>query len=186
MSRYHDDSTVASDPGGVSLCPKKLSVFRKKLNVVDMIRAYFRYPNRLLDEHLRLGDSRAAVVLEVEPRLIVSAYTDELDCVVNLEFPVQFAREYKLIKGSRLLTVNTYSTSAAMARDLVNGENSFNRYSNFYPIIAEFLSKDLSQIEKRKQHISEDEWGLTETMGKKAFASNILPRNGSPYKSFMA
>ena len=48
-----------------------------------------------LKEQLLHGDSRAAVVVSVDPLLLVAAYTDELDCVALLRFPdSEFVEEY--------------------------------------------------------------------------------------------
>ena len=48
-------------------------------------------------EHLIFGDSRAAVVISIYPKLIVAAYSDELDCVAMLLFPREpFITKYNL------------------------------------------------------------------------------------------
>ncbi|WP_044619222.1 hypothetical protein [Gynuella sunshinyii] len=186
MSKYHDDSTAASDPGGVSLSSSKLDKFRKELPFLKRIFANLRYPPEMLDEHLNLGDSRAAVVLETRGRLIVAAYTDELDCVALLEFPVSLVEEKKLKIGEKLLTVNTYSKGESIASDLENGPKSYKRYNNFYPLIADFLSDDYQTIEKRKSIIDENEWKKTVEMGERKLGNkDFKPRNGSPYTSIL-
>ena len=115
MSEYHDDNTVASDPGGISLSVSKLHVFRNELPFFKKIYIDLRYPFEMLDEHLNLGDSRAARVLETQDRLVVSAYTDELDCIALLEFPISMVEEKSLRVGDKLLTVNTYSVGSTIA-----------------------------------------------------------------------
>src|SRR5258708_34960921 len=95
----------------------------------------------MVDEHLRLGDSRAAVAVRGSP-MLVAAYTDELDCVAVLEFPSKFVKRFALEQGSRLLTVNTYTALPSVAPDLFAGSGSLDRWQNFYPLIAEFLSDD--------------------------------------------
>jgi len=182
MSKYHDDQTEASDPGCISLCRIKLERFRIALPFYKRIFASSQYPPSLLVEHLFLGDSRAAVVLSVDDSLIVGAYTDEIDCVVLLEFPIELAQEYNLNIGNRLLTVNTYFTGTKVVKDLNEGADSYNQYSNFYPLIAEFLSTDSSVIESRKSEIDDEEWQKSMMMGEITLKSGVSkPRSGNPY-----
>ena len=187
MSKYHDDCTVASDPGGVSLSKSKLAKFRRDLPLVKRVFANLRYPSDMLDEHLSLGDSRASIVLEIQERLVVAAYTDELDCIALLEFPVSLVESGNLKIGDRLLTVNTYSVGPTISPDLENGPESYNRYNNFHPLIADFLSEDYQAIEKRKLSIDESEWKKTAEMGgSKLGIKGFIPRNGSPYTSIVS
>jgi hypothetical protein len=137
----------------------------------------------MLDEHMRLGDSRAAFVICIEP-LIVAAYTDELDCVVLLTFPDWLVQEHKLEVGSRLLTVNTYGRGQRVAPDLVAGPRQLRRWVNFYPIIAEFVSDDSLRIAMRKAEIAEAEWVRCERMGSERLRQGPQRyRNGSPFWS---
>ena len=121
-----DESSPASHPAGLSLSDAKLRVLRP-----DLYRPLQRfresvglvYPQRTyLTEQLQHGDSRAAVVLSVSP-LLVAAYTDEMDCVVILEFPNELAAEHRLREGSRLLTVNSYGDRDELQPDLIPGPN---------------------------------------------------------------
>ncbi|MHB9108076.1 MAG: hypothetical protein ACYDCO_13540 [Armatimonadota bacterium] len=185
MSRYHDDSTCASDPGGVHLTLNKLKSFQAELDFLDRICMRFLLPPARLDEHLQLGDSRAALVMRVVPDILVAAYSDELDCVAMLKFP-QFVKRFFTIKqGTRLLTVNTYFWGTEVVQDLRAGPQYLHRYRNFYPIIAEFLSNNITRIEERKRKIAEDEWERTEELAWQVLAMpGFTPRNGSPYRSF--
>ena len=183
MSKYHDDNTFASDPGGVTLDVKKLEYFKLQLSFLRKILSYLKYPDELLDEHLDSGDSRAAVVIKTEPSLIVSAYTDELDCVVLLKFPNTFVEKYNLKVGMKLLTVNTYFYGSEPESDLYFGENNCHRYSNFYPLIADFLSSDLGKVQNRINSISDKEWEKAKLEGEKRMKKGVIPRNGSPYFS---
>jgi hypothetical protein len=82
----------ASDPGHLLLFAGEPGFFRWLLGRrPDPGLQEFREG---LAEHLRIGDSRAAV--------------DELDCVALLRFPDHPAAECRLGVGSRLLTVNMY------------------------------------------------------------------------------
>lgn len=185
MSKYHNDNSMASDPLGVSLSEGKLSSFKKELFFIERFLLNRVLSMDLLDEHLMLGDSRAAVVIETDKKLIVSAYTDELDCVALLEFPLRLVQEYKLKVGDRLLTVNTYNKGSKLESDLENGPDSYNRYVNFYPLIADFLSEDVDLIEKRKKEIEKLEWEKASSMGKEKI-NRVSCRDGNPYKCFHA
>jgi hypothetical protein len=137
----------------------------------------------MLDEHLRLGDSRAACVTSIEP-FLVAAYTDELDCVAVLGFPAWLVEEHNLKVGGRLLTVNTYRRGQRIMSDLMAGSRQLGRYVNFYPVIAEFVSDDVQRIAARKAEIVEEEWLRCERMGIESLQR--FPnrwRNGSPFWS---
>ena len=135
MSKYHDDRTRASNPGQVSLSVER---FHRLEPATQGFRGWWwlqfgggRKFEDILDEHLRMGDSRAACVASLEP-LLVAAYTDELDCIAMLCFPTHLVKEYDLKCGSRLLTVNTYRRNEQIAADLIPGPEKTNRYSNFH------------------------------------------------------
>lgn len=166
MSKYHDDRALASDPVNIRLSPAKLELLEPAESAV---------PKELIDEHLGFGDSRAAVVASTQP-LLVAAYTDELDCVVLLHFPEKLLERYGLRRGSRLLTVNTYSwprEDGTVAEDLDPGPRSYDQYSDYSPLIAEFLSDDMAAIEARKAAIPEPEWERARQMGQA-----VLERHG--------
>src|SRR5262249_13829871 len=100
-TRTLDDSTSASDPGGVSVSHKKLRLLRPDLyglrGLVHRVRSGLGYgfPQRVyIEEQLQHGDSRAAVVVLTKP-LLVAAYTDELDCVALLRFPEYLVEDYR-------------------------------------------------------------------------------------------
>ncbi len=180
-----NDNTFASDPGLIipswekvrRLQPDLFPSYLWKLTHRDFWQRYERHLTRI-EEQLSNGDSRAAVVLSVEP-CIVAAYTDELDCVALLRFPDDAARDLGVKRGSRLLTVNTYSwRKAGIASDLMLGPNDLERYGNFYPFIAEFYSDDFERINARKAAISEHEFRLAERLGHEALKRGVAPRDG--------
>jgi hypothetical protein len=117
----------------------------------------------MLSEHLGFGDSRAAIAIHLSP-LIVAAYTDEQDAAILLRFPDELATEYRITPGDRLLTINTYVRGWTKAPDIIEGPESTGRWTNVYPIIAEFVSTDDELIERRKLSISENEWRRANTM----------------------
>lgn len=166
-----DDTTFASDPGQIALSHDKLRVLRPDLYGIagfwKSILAFFRvgWPQRIyIEEQLRYGDSRAAVVVSVKP-LLIAAYTDELDCVAVLRFPDHLVHQYRLSIGTRLLTVNCYGKAPEYARDLILGPRVIQRWTGFHPVIAEFLTDDYDRVDARKKQITEDEWQRAQSMG---------------------
>jgi hypothetical protein len=117
-------------------------------------------------DHLSSGDSRAAVVVSRAP-LLVAAYTDELDCIAMLQFPAELGLKYDLHVRDRLLTVNRYASEGSLATDLEHGPLSYMRFSNFQPVIADFLTDDADRLRQRKSRINEDEWIRTWVLGQR-------------------
>jgi hypothetical protein len=123
-----------------------------------------------MSEHVHFGDSRAAVVMSVKPVLLIAAFTDELDCVAVLgyvdkgprEYPRNLARRlvrtYDLEEGKRLLTVNTYiRAEGGVAADLTAGPRAFRRWTDFMPIIADFVTEDNGRVVQRKAAITAED-----------------------------
>lgn len=179
---YVDPNSMASDPVGVSLNPEKLKYFRVRCwpwLFRWLIR--MRMPDAAFRAYLKSGDSRAAIIMQAEPKLIVAAYTDELDAVALLEFPQELVKQYDLVKGQRLLTVNVYEYGEGQESDLILGPDHTGQYGNFIPLIAEFLSDDMDQIEYRKSNISQREWQKAWRMGEEALFGGQGIREGEPY-----
>lgn len=66
-----------------------------------------------------------------------------------------------------LATVNTYTPRGnGLAADLALGPHGRRAYDNFYPIIADFVAKDMGPVEKRKAEISAEEWDKAWVLGK--------------------
>ena len=196
IARYHDNQTRASDPGDVTLSRARLlRLDPQAASPLCWVKAGWLLQGmvfgwrflEMLDEHLQVGDSRAAVVQSTEP-LLVSAYTDELDCVAILHFPSRLVQEEALEVGSRLLTVNTYLRALfsddGVARDLQPGPLQYHRYVNFYPVVADFVSEDRHRIARRKVEIAEAEWDRCVQMGRECLQRAPRRwRSGSPLRS---
>ena len=138
-----------------------------------------------IEEQLWHGDTRAAIVVKTDP-LLVAAYTDELDCVAILHFNEALVSRYNLEIGSRLLTVNIYDymDDGSYESDLTPGPRASGLYRNFTPLIADFLTDDLSRVAKRKAQIREDEWRRTEVLGQSYLSEkHARPRDGRPFWS---
>jgi hypothetical protein len=188
MSETINDQSFASDPGNIRLSHEKMSRFHPELyeykGLCNKLRKRFTEKQKFWQtrhrEHLESGDSRAAIVVSLQP-LLIAAYTDEFDCIAMLRFPQELLADYSLTIGMRLLTVNIYWPEGVPASDLENGPASFNRYFNFSPLIAEFLSFDSERIEQRKAEISEKEWKRTLELAE-AYSSRygVKARDGRP------
>jgi hypothetical protein len=138
-----------------------------------------RYYRRYLIEHMLYGDSRAAVVVALDP-ILVAAYTDELDCVALLRF-ADTAAVAPLKVGARLLTVNTYGVGTDHSADLVPGPQRTQRWQRFHPIIADFICADMAPVDVRKMAIADAEWERTLLLGLEYLAARPgMSRNGSP------
>jgi hypothetical protein len=192
VSKYHDDRTAASDRVNVTLSRRRVARLQPEL---FGWRALFTRVNwgrrrltagaarKMIAEHMRFGDTRAAVVTSVSP-LIVAAYTDEMDCVVLLHFPDWLVGQDKLKVGTRLLTVNTYGRTPTLQPDLINGPKSHGRWTMLYPIIAEFVSDDVAAINDRKRRIAHAEWERTTLLAKARLRETApLMRDGRPLRS---
>jgi hypothetical protein len=179
----------ASDPGLIKmsytrlrrLCPEDFATGIDPLDWIDQVAGARAVRNFLVADQLVHGDSRAAVVMSVSP-LLVAAYTQELDCIAMLSFPDEFVQEFGLHARSRLLTVNRYTFGGRLASDLEEGRLSYHRYSNFRPLIADFLSDDTERIRARKATIIEDEWARAWVMGERYLARfGRVARDGNPW-----
>ena len=191
MSEFHDDSTVASDSLPLQLSDVKLRRLQPELYGP---RAWFfkhRYGLRqlnagearnLIAEHLRLGDTMAALVLSTDP-LIVGAYCEQ-DAVLLLRFSSSLVAEHDLQVGDKLLTVNTYGRGKRLVADLTDGPLSTRRWMNCHPIIADFVSDDRDLIAQRKQTIRPLEWRRVTEFGKAKLAiPGATVRDGRPLHS---
>ena len=184
VARFHDDSTKASDPGNLALARSRLAPWRPETLLNRLAGRVFRDDFAAkVDEHLRVGDSRAAVVVSVS-RLLVAAYSDDLDCVVMLGFPQEFVSRFGLTVGTRLLAVNTYLRLPAVAPDLILGPGAGDDWQNVNPLIADFLSEDVDRIAARKAEIDESEWERCALLGREYLRRRPgVARDGSPYQS---
>ncbi len=185
--KYHDNNAAASDPLSLRLSHKKLRSLNPGLYGARSLLRRLTTGYTLKDviaEHVFRGDSQPAVVVSTQP-LLVTAYTDELDCVVLLKFNEQLTFEYELRVRSRLITINTYFPKPPYQKDLIIGKNQLNRWFGVYPIIADFVSDDNDRIEARKSAIKEREWEFTYDLGEAYMSEhpNVF-RDGRPEYSF--
>lgn len=163
----------ASNRGCLSASDAKLRRLHPEIYGIRGLLHKWLYPGRGVTAHearevtrrrLEVGDGRAAVVLSVEP-LLIAAYSDDMDCVAILRFDSWLTQTYGLKRGSRLLTVNTYDDTGPVARDLAEGDDSLQHWTNFHPLIAEFLTDETDKIAERKRAIDPEEWKRTAELG---------------------
>ncbi|VTS07564.1 hypothetical protein [Tuwongella immobilis] len=135
------------------------------------------------------GDSRAAVVLQSHP-LLVASYCDDSDAVCVLAFEQDEIGGAELRAGDRLLTVlnsvvlDRPAYAGEVAADLVQGEAANPRYINFWPLIAEFVSDNIAEIERRKAAIPDSEYARCRSLGeehRRRFTGRV--RDGRPDRS---
>ncbi|GFZ30041.1 hypothetical protein CSC2_05670 [Clostridium zeae] len=166
-----DSSTQASSPGSLSLSNEKLKELRPELYGLKGKWLEYREKKSAgysqieqIREHIFYGDSQPAVVLSVDP-LIIVAYSEDLDCVVPLYFSNIYVKKYRLKEKTRLITVNTYMRGPKLQEDIILGPNNSGVWFGFHPIIAEFVSDDLDVIEMRKLKIDEKMWEYVYKLG---------------------
>lgn len=181
-SPYTSNRALASDPGGVTIDPGRLRQLSPSLFGAGSLLPSRAVMRKTLGAHLWNGDSRAAVVLSVEP-LLVAAYSDDFDAVVVLRFdpgPV----DLPLQVGSRLLTINTYFSRGTTAPDIVRGPRASQDWSNFHPVIADFVAAERGRVEGRKTTITEPEWQRTWLLGQQYLDARPGQfRDGAPHVS---
>lgn len=186
--------TTASDPGRLALDRKLLRQIEPELRGPRL--EHWKNRDRqqgtsrvagsydAIADHLQKGDTRAAIVLEVEPSVLVAAYTDELDCVAVLEFPSEVAERFRLEPGGRLVTVNYYMQRDEVERDLESGPDDTGRFQNFHPLIGSFLSSDRRRLRELEAAIPEEEWDRAQQFGDEWLSwyedGDVRPRNGAP------
>jgi hypothetical protein len=181
-SRFHDNSTYATDPVPVVVADEHLRWFCPQLYGWSGRRAERKRLREVIIEHMRFGDSRAAVVVSTAP-LLVAAFTDELDCVVILRF-VPGPPIADLAVGSRLLTVNTYKRGTKLDGDLFPGPLRIDRWVGFYPIIADFICANQDVVDRRKADIGTEEWERALGFGMEYLTAHPgRCRDGSPCRS---
>lgn len=93
--------------------------------------------------YINNGDIQPAFVYSVDP-LIVSTYNDEIDNILLLEFPNEFAEKYNLKIGDKLLTSNVYWTKKVTNyNDILPGLSNQMRYVDIFPMVLKFLVDDI-------------------------------------------
>lgn len=161
--KYTDSNTYASCPGRLNLAKEKWNDIEKIYNLGFIKRIKLNSQRGRIQEYIRFGDTQPAIVISIRP-LLITAFSDEMDAVVMLKFPDEYANKYRLKKYDRLITVNTYSYNK-IYHDIFIGKNYLNRYGDFNPNIGEFLSSENEKIEQHKKNIPESIWRYVQCLG---------------------
>lgn len=191
-TKYHDDSTIASDSIAIALDLKKLNFLMPELlNPIQRLKYKLRrwgiasYIERI-EEHIKLGDSQGAIVVATYP-LLIAAYNEDIDCVVMLMFEQKIQNKYNFKIKDRLICVNTFGDAPELQSDLIPGKDNFGMWTVVHPIIANLVSNSNTTIEKRKKEIGDDGYDY---IWKLAQEYRILKkgnyRNGKPFYAAQA
>jgi hypothetical protein len=194
--RAINSSSLASDPARLRLSDDRLRRLCPSLYLTTGLGGFLRcfFANGLgmrefIRDMLAHGDSRAAVVLKCDP-LFVACYCDDSDAVCVLGFREADIGGAGYQVGDRLLTVlnsvvlDRPARAGEVAADLVQGDAANPRYINFWPLIAEFVSDDTAEIERRKAAIPASEYARCRSLGEEHLRR--LPgrvRDGRPDRS---
>lgn len=147
----------AEHPAHVRFSYKKYYSFRNRIHTTFPQRFHADMQIDFVSRALYYGDTQPALVMSVNP-LLIAAYSDEMDAVVMLRFPADFAETYGLMPGSRLTTSNIYFTGSQLASDIFLGENYCRQYVDFVPIVQLFVGKKDDLIRGKSQLFGEEMW----------------------------
>jgi hypothetical protein len=177
---------TASDPGLLRVSMNKLARMHPEL-VLDAAALDAMGNIRRMAWHMLLADAGPAVVCAVEPDLVVSAYSADIDCVVLLRFGREIGPalviEENLKPGRRLIALSSYRDDEQMASDLRPGAR-YRAWTNFQPIVAEFLADDGQRI--AALHAAMPDWAWQRCRELTAAAVKARPvkfRDGRPLRS---
>jgi len=190
VSKYFDANTCATNAGCLNLSMTKFRAFKREicgLNPIDWLILSPAHHVERLKEHLWFADANPAIVMTTAPKLLVAAYSVDIDAVAILRFDERLLKQHRLQPGTRLITINSYfrphGAARDVAKDLTAGPN-YSAWANFHPVIADFVSNDGTRIEELKRNVRSDLWSRTEEMGRKYITR--FPgrcRNGNPLLS---
>lgn len=160
---------------------KKYYAFRNKIHTTFGARFYSDMALDNVMRALTYGDTQPAVVLSASP-LVIAAYSDEMDAVVLLSYPEEFAQLYSLSAGSRLTVSATYAYGDAVVPDIFPGEDFSWKFVDFMPLVQLFLGKKDEKIREKTALFGEDVWEKVTSLGEKYLAEHSdLIRDGFYY-----
>lgn len=151
--------STADHAGKIRFSYKKYYSYRNKINRTFAERFHSDMMINAIAQALYYGDTQPCFVVSLNP-LRVAAYSDEMDAVIMLDFPVEFVEKYKLQIGSRLASSNLYQFDSYVAPDIFPGPKYLGQYSDFMPVIQLFVGKNNKKNEKNVSYFSEETWEL--------------------------
>lgn len=187
MSKYHNDSTFATDSIGIELNVSKLKFLIPEIfSPIQKLKYKLKswgltsYIERIA-EHIKLGDSQGAIVVKTNP-LLIAAYNADIDCIVMLKFEQKIQTKFNFKAKDKLICVNTFGSTPDLQSDLIPGGNNSGMWTLVHPIIADLISDSKVKLERRKNEIGDNGyeyiWKLAnEYLEKK----NGVYRNGKPF-----
>ncbi|MDE6789775.1 MAG: hypothetical protein K2J47_10720 [Ruminococcus sp.] len=181
MGSYTDPNTYAENAGNVSLSETKFAQVRDDILKVSFLgKSQYNSNFERINDFMLNGDTQPAVVYSVNP-LIISAYSDEMDGVVFLEFPDQLTEMYNLQKGTRLVTSNVYKYGNKAVKDIKVGAGYLKRYSDFTPIVQLFLTDRENYVRRRTMLFGEEVWDMVNRLTEEYSRSGKKARKGFYY-----
>lgn len=187
--KYHDNTTFASDSIGIEINLKKLQFLLPEIfSLTERIKYRFKHWGFLTNieviaEHVKYGDSQGAIVVNTSP-LLIAAYNEDIDCVVMLKFEKKIQEKYNFQIKDKLVCVNTFANIPTLQSDLIPGKRNSKTWTLVHPIIAELVSSDEVQIEKRKQEIGDKSYEyIWELANEYLNLKKGIFRNGKPIYS---
>ncbi len=181
MGNYVDPNTYAENAGNVELSEEKFRQVRDKILKISFFdKAQYNSNFERINDYMMNGDTQPAVVYSVNS-LIISAYSDEMDGVVFLEFPDELAEMYNLQKGTRLVTSNVYKYGSKAVKDINAGAGYLKRYSDFTPIVQLFLTDNENYARRRTMLFGEEVWDRVNCLTEEYSRSGKKARKGFYY-----
>lgn len=198
-STYMNENSYASRSGKLNLSNKKFRAlfpelytakggflgFGKKYEYdLEASKQLFRGVDlrKFVGECIAKGDTNMAIVMKLNP-LRIAVYTEDIDAIVILDFPVSFAKKYKLGIGQKMVSINTYRTMDAIAGDLQPGPKNSNYWQNVHPSIGLFLSDDLTRIRELTNMFTHAEYQEFANRAHALMSQFDIYRKGRPFDS---
>lgn len=187
MTKYHDDSSYATDSVRVELNVDKLKflnpeIFTPFQKVRYKLRRWGLASHiEMIAEHINFGDSQGAIVVKTSP-LLIAAYNEDIDCIVMLRFEQKIQDKFNFKTKDKLICVNTFGSSPNLQSDLIPGENNLGMWTEVYPIIADLISDSKIELERRKNEVGDNGYDYIWKLGNEYLVKKSgVYRNGKPF-----
>ena len=163
-----DKTTYSTSAGRIYISKRKLKKLRPDLyGVIGLLcriiekKRYGRTQLRFLKEQMYFGDSNPAIVLSVEPLLIIAAYSSDLDCIIPVTFPKKYVRNYNLKKGKRIEEKKNEFSEELWEHVYKLGVEYREKYPDSYrdgrPMFSGIVKYDINKLEYEYKNKKEEE-----------------------------
>lgn len=187
--KYHDETTFATDALGIDLDVCKLKFLIPELFTPFQKLKYklknWRFSSHIeqVAEHIKLGDSQGAIVVNTTP-LLIAAYNADIDCVVMLKFENKIQEQYQFKIKDKLVCVNTFGDAPELQSDLIPGKNNSEMWTIVHPIIADLVSNSTTALDKRKNEIGDEGYNYIWNLASEYLTlKKGVYRDGKPFYS---